>query len=49
MVWKRMMKASPKKSMPKAEPYYDIKSKTTKYSTKGNVKNLEMPKKAKRK
>lgn len=49
MVWKRMIKTSPKKSMPKAEPYYDIKSKTTKYSTKWDVKTLQMPKKAKKK
>lgn len=35
--------------MPKAEPYYSLKSKSTRYSTKGDVYTNTLPRKAKRK
>lgn len=35
--------------LPKSEPYYDFTTKTTKYSTKGDVFNWQLPRKAKRK
>lgn len=45
--WKKI-ETRKSRSLPKAEPYYDIKTKSTKYSTKGDVKTLKLPKKAKK-
>lgn len=45
----KRMPTTSSRSLPKAEPYYDIRTKSTKYSTKGDVYNLRMPSKAKRK
>ena len=47
---KRMTtRSSRSSSLPKAEPYYSLKSRSTRYSTKGDVYSMQMTKKAKRK